>query len=41
VSGTVKTPRINISPTVDDFEIAAARAALEVITEGVDMETCH
>jgi 6-phosphogluconolactonase len=35
VSGTVKTPRINISPAVDDFEIAAARAALEVITAAV------
>jgi len=28
-------PCVNISPTVDDFEIAAARAALEVITEAV------
>ena len=32
VSGTVQTPRANISPTVDDFENAAACAAFEVIT---------
>jgi 6-phosphogluconolactonase len=35
VSGIVKTPRVSISPTVDDFEIAAAGAALEVITAAV------
>jgi 6-phosphogluconolactonase len=36
VSGTVPTPRVNISPTVEDFEIAAARAALEVITAAIN-----
>jgi 6-phosphogluconolactonase len=35
VSGTVQTPHVDISPTVDDFEIAAARAILEVITAAV------
>jgi 6-phosphogluconolactonase len=35
MSGIVQTPHVNISPTGDDFEIAAARAALEVITKAV------
>ena len=35
MSGTVQTPRVNISPTRDDFEIAAASAALKVITEAL------
>jgi 6-phosphogluconolactonase len=31
----VKTPGVNISATVDDFEIAAARALLKVITTAI------
>jgi 6-phosphogluconolactonase len=35
VSGTVPTPRVEISPTVDDFEIAAAHAIAGVITAAI------
>jgi 6-phosphogluconolactonase len=34
--GTASTPRVDISPTVDDFEIAAAHAALVAITDAIN-----
>jgi 6-phosphogluconolactonase len=36
VNGPAQSPRVNISPTEDDFEIAAARAALEIITAAIN-----
>lgn len=35
MSGPVQTPFVTISPTVDDFEVDAARKALKVITAAV------
>jgi 6-phosphogluconolactonase len=35
VNGTAPTPRVDILPTVDDFEIAAARAAFAAITAAI------
>jgi 6-phosphogluconolactonase len=35
VSGTVPTPRVDISPTVDDFEIAAAGAVVAAIKAAI------
>ena len=36
VNGTAPSPRVDILPTVDDFEIAAARAALVSITAAIN-----